>query len=530
MKEGSDDGEFKNEEEEINLKNKDINNLQLEVSEIKENVKSCFCSDVSLDEKRVTQELNKSNKNSSKNIYDNNTYNIKNFLRKEKNNNKNINNNNINEDDLKEIDDTYNDLKNSIVEKKVNNNANNVSIDKNINDENKNIESNIKIITYIWKSKMLISGYYEFEILFTKKDINKNKMLIQRTIYRSYHDIEILYQGLVTYNPGCLIPKIPEKSFWEKNNEIVEERKIQLENYLGYICKHIYLSKNPIFLIFISDEFERYREKIKDNNESYSLYSLIKFGFNESYKYSKDLIFNRLLSSSSSNNESYKEDPNSKIEMSDKRLRDEKLRLEKIIKGTENFITALNEEITSVLEKIESMKNLHKISEILKDSNFRVELNQNNIDEKFIGQKNFFSMESIVYLKMSENYENYIKTIKEIYKNLIKYKEVTEALIEAFIRKEKVDLELRKEKNAEFFVGENKFDKIKEMAENVRQIEIQFFEELSNYHKNIENMFSNYANNYINIKNSTDRQNQIILMNKSFIATQETNGINIKEN
>jgi len=530
MKEGSDDDEFKNEEEENNLKNKDTNKFQLDVSEIKENEKSLFCSDVSLDEKRVAQELSKSNKNSFKNIYDNNTYNIKNFLVKEKNNNYKNNNKNSNEEDLKEIDDTYNDLKNSMFEKKVNNNTNNVSIDKSINDENKNIESNIKIITYIWKSKMLISGFYEFEILFTKKDVNKNKMLIQRTIYRSYHDIEILYQGLITYNPGCLIPKIPEKSFWEKNNEVVEEKKFQLENYLGYICKHIYLSKNPIFLIFISDEFERYREKIKDNNESYSLYSLIKFGLNESYKYSKDLIFNKLLSSSSSNNESYKEDPNSKIEISDKRLRDEKLRLEKIIKGTENFITALNEEIISVSEKIESMKNLHKISEILKDSNFRVELNQNNIDDKFLGQKNFFTMESIVYLKMSENYENYIKTIKKIYKSLIKYKEVTEALIEAFIRKEKVDLELKKEKNAEFFVGENKIDKIKEMAENARQIEIQFFEELSNYHKNIENMFSNYANNYIDIKNSTDRQNQIILMNKSFITTQETSEANTKEN
>ena len=52
------------------------------------------------------------------------------------------------------------------------------------------------------------------------------------------------------------------------------------------------------------------------------------------------------------------------------------------------------------------------------------------------------------------------------------------------------------------------------MGEQIRQIEIQFYEELSNYHKNIENMFSNYANDYIDIKNKTDRQNQIILMKK----------------
>ena len=172
----------------------------------------------------------------------------------------------------------------------------------------------------------------------------------------------------------------------------------------------------------------------------------------------------------------------------------------------------MGEEITSVSEKIESMKNLNKISNILKDSNFRVELNQKNIDDNFLNQKNFFSLESIVYIKMAENYEIYVKIIKEIHKNLIKYKEVTEALIEAFIRKEKVELEFKKEKNSDFSIGN---DKMRELAENYRNVEIQFFEELSNYHKNIENMFSVYANNYIDIKNKTDKNNQIILMNKT---------------
>jgi hypothetical protein len=272
-----------------------------------------------------------------------------------------------------------------------------------------------------------------------------------------------------------------------------------------------------VFLIFISDEFERYREKTKDNNDSYSIYNLIKYGVKESYKYSKDFLVNKLLSSSSANNETEKNDPLSNIEISDKRLRDEKLRLEKIITGTEKFITSLNEEIMSVSEKIASMKNLHKISEILKDSNFRVELNQNNIDDRFLDQKNFFSKESIVYLKMSENYDNYIKKIKEIHKSLIKYKEVTEALTEAFVRKEKVELEFKREKNADFLIGDNKIEKMRELSERFRQIEIQFFEELSNYHKNIENMFSVYANNYIDIKIKTDKQNQAILNNEKYI-------------
>ena len=218
------------------------------------------------------------------------------------------------------------------------------------------------------------------------------------------------------------------------------------------------------------------------------------------------------MSSSNANNEISND--NLSIEISDKRLRDEKNILEKIIAGTEKFISSLGEEIASVSQKIENMKNMNKISNILKDSNFRVELNQNNIDDIFLNQKNFFSLESKVYIKMAENYEKYVKIIKEIHKNLIKYKEVTEALTEAFIRKEKIELDYNREKNADFPIG-NDQQKMRELTENYRNVEIQFFEELSNYHKNIENMFSVYANNYIDIKNKTDKNNQLILMNKT---------------
>jgi len=215
------------------------------------------------------------------------------------------------------------------------------------------------------------------------------------------------------------------------------------------------------------------------------------------------------MSSSNANNEISND--NLSIEISDKRLRDEKNILEKIIAGTEKFISSLGEEIASVSQKIE---NMNKISNILKDSNFRVELNQNNIDDIFLNQKNFFSLESKVYIKMAENYEKYVKIIKEIHKNLIKYKEVTEALTEAFIRKEKIELDYNREKNADFPIG-NDQQKMRELTENYRNVEIQFFEELSNYHKNIENMFSVYANNYIDIKNKTNKNNQLILMNKT---------------
>ena len=63
------------------------------------------------------------------------------------------------------------------------------------------------------------------------------------------------------------------------------------------------------------------------------------------------------MSSSNANNEISND--NLSIEISDKRLRDEKNILEKIIAGTEKFISSLGEEIASVSQKIENM-NLFK--------------------------------------------------------------------------------------------------------------------------------------------------------------------------
>ena len=85
----------------------------------------------------------------------------------------------------------------------------------NIKDKS-NIESSIIILTYKWKTKMLFSGYYDFEIFFTKKRTKSNKILAQRTMYRSYNDLKILYQRLILYNPGCLIETVPLKILEEQ--------------------------------------------------------------------------------------------------------------------------------------------------------------------------------------------------------------------------------------------------------------------------------------------------------------------------
>ena len=56
-------------------------------------------------------------------------------------------------------------------------------------------------------------------------------------------------------NPGCKIIDIPEKNVWcnlkVNNNESLEIRRKQIENYLNYINKHLYLMKNSSFKEFI---------------------------------------------------------------------------------------------------------------------------------------------------------------------------------------------------------------------------------------------------------------------------------------
>ena len=73
----------------------------------------------------------------------------------------------------------------------------------------------------------------------------------------------MLHEGLIKYNPGSRIPQIPEKSIWCNTcvniDQLLDKRKKQIEEYLNYINNHKYLNKNPIFLIFLSEDFEKYK-------------------------------------------------------------------------------------------------------------------------------------------------------------------------------------------------------------------------------------------------------------------------------
>lgn len=88
-----------------------------------------------------------------------------------------------------------------------------------------------------------------------------------------------MHEGLIKYNPGCRLPALPEKSIWCNlyiNNDMqLDKRKTQIENYLQYIANHKHLKTNPIFMLFISDRFEKYKESL--NKESSKLQKHIEY-------------------------------------------------------------------------------------------------------------------------------------------------------------------------------------------------------------------------------------------------------------
>jgi len=105
---------------------------------------------------------------------------------------------------------------------------------------------------------MLITGHYEFEILL-KYSSSSDNILEDILIYRRYSDLEWLHNELLQNNPGCKIIDIPEKSFWTNikanNNDLLENRKKLIDQYLNYINKHLYLCKNKSFREFLSNNF-----------------------------------------------------------------------------------------------------------------------------------------------------------------------------------------------------------------------------------------------------------------------------------
>jgi len=188
---------------------------------------------------------------------------------------------------------------------------------------------------------MLIAGHYEFEIIIKTF---KSSNLTEKTIYRRYSDIEWLHEGLIKHNPGCRILNLPEKSFWANLNvnnvQLLEKRKKQIEEYLNYINNHKYLSINPNYLLFLSDDFER--NKNAENIKKTSFYDK----------------FVNLTSSIPSVFKTPKMKGLSVIE-GDERLEKERENLVRLLKAIEDLEKYMKEYIKINEDKTEAIKNLH---------------------------------------------------------------------------------------------------------------------------------------------------------------------------
>ena len=105
---------------------------------------------------------------------------------------------------------------------------------------------------YKYQSKSMVKGYYYFEI-----KITYDNDLID-VIKKRYSHIKKLYKTLLLKCPGCLIPKLPNKTFIMKHihmtNEEKSEIKEKIEKFLIYIINHPILKECKYVLNFFSNE------------------------------------------------------------------------------------------------------------------------------------------------------------------------------------------------------------------------------------------------------------------------------------
>ena len=208
-------------------------------------------------------------------------------------------------------------------------------------------------------------------------------------IFRRFSDFEWLHKGLLTYNPGCRIPDLPEKSVWTNvavdSSQILEKRKRELEDLLKYVNDHPHLRMNPNFIIFLSNQ-ELPKEE-KNQNNIYIKFATYFKDFFSSQKLSRD--FNK----SDKNTELLKEKEN----------------LERLLKATSDLFINMQNFIDLEKKKKENLKNIIEMGR--NPQSFDLVFNVNNsISEVNNKEKTLPVIKSIndVY----EQITNFIDTIE----------------------------------------------------------------------------------------------------------------------
>ena len=280
------------------------------------------------------------------------------------------------------------------------------------------------------------------------------------------------------------------------NLEGVNIRKKKMENFLNYINKHNYLSKNPVFLIFISDDFERYKNEIREG---------VTF-FDICQKKVKELIIGE------------KKQTHHILDLSEENIKKEKLRFQRIEKGVEMSADFIKNILSEIKTKSNTLLKISEVTHILNNSNFQLEVN--GVDNDFVVMKSEYKIESDCYKSIGEKLNGYAGKIELLYENVVNYRNVVIALIEIFERKKQIDFELQKEKNEEFLQNKEGINKMGKLA---NELNIQFIEELNNFKENLEGNYLIYIEQLFTLKKQMEEETKYSFSGERFGVVNNTN-------
>ena len=280
------------------------------------------------------------------------------------------------------------------------------------------------------------------------------------------------------------------------NLEGVNIRKKKMENFLNYINKHNYLSKNPVFLIFISDDFERYKNEIREG---------VTF-FDICQKKVKELIIGE------------KKQTHHILDLSEENIKKEKLRFQRIEKGVEMSADFIKNILSEIKTKSKTLLKISEVTHILNNSNFQLEVN--GVDNDFVVMKSEYKIESDCYKSIGEKLNGYAGKIELLYENVVNYRNVVIALIEIFERKKQIDFELQKEKNEEFLQNKEGINKMGKLA---NELNIQFIEELNNFKENLEGNYLIYIEQLFTLKKQMEEETKYSFSGERFGVVNNTN-------
>lgn len=280
------------------------------------------------------------------------------------------------------------------------------------------------------------------------------------------------------------------------NLEGVNIRKKKMENFLNYINKHNYLSRNPVFLIFISDDFERYKNEIREG---------VTF-FDICQKKVKEIIIGE------------KKQTHHILDLSEENIKKEKLRFQRIEKGVEMSADFIKNILSEIKIKSKTLLKISEVTQILNNSNFQLEVN--GVDNDFVVMKAEYKLESDCYKSIVEKLNGYAGKIELLNENVENYRNIVIALIEIFERKKQIDFELQKEKNEEFLQNKEGINKMGKLA---NELNIQFIEELNNFKENLEGNYLIYIKQFFSLKKQMEEETKYSFSGERFGVVNNTN-------